>query len=141
MTFTSVGQRDHPEYRGKLLIVGLPSNQRGVVCAISDEGRKFKVRSALHSRTAGKLCPHGIFVRPRMDVYRAVWAFIMEIRRSFTPVIQCRMDSSRDGRALWMIRWRRNLLSRTYGAAVGWEIIGRNRLPAGCQIRPQPLPA
>lgn len=86
--FASVEQRDHPEYRGKPLIVGSPPDQRGVVCAASYEARKFKVRSAMPSRTAGKLCPHGIFVRPRMDVYRSESACIMEILRSFTPVIE-----------------------------------------------------
>ena len=86
--FASVEQRDHPAYRGKPVIVGSPPNQRGVVCAASYEARKFKVRSAMPSRTAGKLCPHGIFVRPRMEVYRAESAFIMEILRTFTPVIE-----------------------------------------------------
>ncbi len=86
--FASIEQRDHPEYRGKPLIVGSPPDQRGVVCAASYEARKFKVRSAMPSRTAGKLCPHGIFVRPRMDAYRAESACIMEILRSFTPVIE-----------------------------------------------------
>src|SRR6187200_295820 len=77
--FASVEQRDHPEYRGKPVIVGSPPNQRGVVCAASYEARKFKVRSAMPSRTAGKLCPHGIFVRPRMAVYRTESAAILEI--------------------------------------------------------------
>jgi DNA polymerase-4 len=86
--FASVEQRDHPEYRGKPVIVGSPPNQRGVVCAASYEARKFKVRSAMPSRTAGKLCPHGIFVRPRMEAYRAESAAIMEILRRFTPVIE-----------------------------------------------------
>jgi DNA polymerase-4 len=86
--FASVEQRDHPEYRGKPLIVGSPPDQRGVVCAASYEARKFKVRSAMPSRTAWKLCPQGIFVRPRMDAYRAESAFIMEILRGFTPVIE-----------------------------------------------------
>jgi DNA polymerase-4 len=86
--YASIEQRDHPEYRGKPLIVGSPPNQRGVVCAASYEARKFKVRSAMPSRTAGKLCPHGIFVRPRMDAYRAESAVIMEILRSVTPVIE-----------------------------------------------------
>ncbi len=86
--FASVEQRDHPEYRGKPLIVGSPPDRRGVVCAASYEARKFKVRSAMPSRTAGKLCPHGIFVRPRMEVYRAESAHLMEILRSFTPVIE-----------------------------------------------------
>ena len=86
--FASVEQRDHPELRGKPVIVGSPPDQRGVVCAASYEARKFKIHSAMPSRTAGKLCPHGIFVRPRMDAYRAESAAIMEILRSVTPVIE-----------------------------------------------------
>jgi DNA polymerase-4 len=86
--FASVEQRDHPEYRGQPLIVGSPPNQRGVVCAASYEARKFKVRSAMPSRTAGRLCPHGIFVRPRMEAYRAESAAIMEILRGVTPVVE-----------------------------------------------------
>ena len=86
--FASVEQRDNPDYRGKPLIVGSPPDQRGVVCAASYEARKFKVRSAMPSRTAGRLCPSGIFVRPRMDVYRAESARIMTILQDFTPVIE-----------------------------------------------------
>jgi DNA polymerase-4 len=86
--FASVEQRDHPELRGKPVIVGSPPDQRGVVCAASYEARKFKVHSAMPSRTAARLCPHGIFVRPRMEVYRAESAAIMEILRSVTPVIE-----------------------------------------------------
>lgn len=86
--FASVEQRDHPDYRGKPLIVGSPPDQRGVVCAASYEARRFKVRSAMPSRTAWKLCPQGVFVRPRMDVYRAESAQIMDILREFTPVIE-----------------------------------------------------
>src|ERR1700761_5578301 len=86
--YASIEQRDHPEYRGKPLIVGSPPNQRGVVCAASYEARKFKVRSAMPSRTAGRLCPHGIFVRPRMEAYRAESVAIMEILRTVTPVIE-----------------------------------------------------
>jgi DNA polymerase-4 len=52
------------------VIVGAPPAQRGGVCAASYEARKFGVRSALPSATAGRLCPKGIFVRPRMDAYR-----------------------------------------------------------------------
>lgn len=86
--YASVEQRDHPEYRGKPLIVGSPPNQRGVVCAASYEARQYKVRSAMPSRTAGKLCPHGIFVRPRMDAYRTESRAIMEILRGVTEVIE-----------------------------------------------------
>ena len=86
--FASVEQRDHPEYRGKPVIVGSPPDQRGVVCAASYEARKFKVRSAMPSRTAGKLCPHGIFVRPRMDAYRAESRAVMESLHSITSAVE-----------------------------------------------------
>jgi DNA polymerase IV len=86
--FASVEQRDHPEYRGKPVIVGSPPDQRGVVCAASYEARKFKVRSAMPSRTAGKLCPHGIFVRPRMDVYRMESGLIMGILHQFSQCVE-----------------------------------------------------
>ena len=77
--YASVEQRDNPKLRGKPVIVGSPPNQRGVVCAASYEARKFGVRSALPSATAGRLCPKGIFVRPRIDYYREESRRIMEI--------------------------------------------------------------
>ncbi|MGN6554758.1 MAG: Y-family DNA polymerase, partial [Verrucomicrobiota bacterium] len=77
--YASVEQRDRPELRGKPVIVGSPPTQRGVVCAASYEARKFGVRSALPSATAGRLCPSGIFVRPRMEAYREESRQIMEI--------------------------------------------------------------
>jgi DNA polymerase-4 len=86
--FASIEQRDYPAYAGKPLVVGAPPDQRGVVCAASYEARKFKVRSAMPSRTAAKLCPHAIFVRPRMDVYRAESTRIMEILHEFTPAVE-----------------------------------------------------
>jgi DNA polymerase-4 len=86
--FASIEQRDHPEYLGKPVIVGSPPDRRGVVCAASYEARQFKVRSAMPSRTAGRLCPHGIFVRPRMEVYRAESQEIMKILRAITPRVE-----------------------------------------------------
>jgi DNA polymerase-4 len=77
--YASVEQRDNPKLRGKPVIVGAPPNQRGVVCAASYEARKFGVRSALPSATAGRLCPKGIFVRPRIDYYREESRRIMQI--------------------------------------------------------------
>lgn len=77
--YASVEQRDHPELRGQPVIVGAPPTQRGVVCAASYEARKFGVRSAMASITAGRLCPKGVFVRPRMEAYREESRRIMEI--------------------------------------------------------------
>src|SRR5947199_3475105 len=77
--YASVEQRDEPALRGKPVIVGAPPTQRGVVCAASYEARKFGVRSAMPSAAAGRLCPQGVFVRPRMDHYRDESSRIMEV--------------------------------------------------------------
>jgi nucleotidyltransferase/DNA polymerase involved in DNA repair len=63
----SVEQRDNPALRGQPVIVGAPPMQRGVVCAASYAARKSGVHSAMPSVTARRLCPKGMFVRPRMD--------------------------------------------------------------------------
>jgi DNA polymerase-4 len=81
--YASVEQRDNPSLRGRPVIVGAPPTQRGVVAAASYEARKFGVRSAMPSVTAGRLCPKGEFVRPRMEVYRAESRAIMAIVREF----------------------------------------------------------
>jgi DNA polymerase IV len=77
--YASIEQRDHPKLRGKPVIVGSPPTQRGVVCAASYEARRFGVRSAMPSVTAGRLCPKGVFVTPRMSYYRDESRKIMEI--------------------------------------------------------------
>src|SRR6187455_187946 len=81
--YASIEQRDRPELRGKPVIVGSPPTQRGVVCAASYEARKFGVRSAMPSVTAGRLCPNGIFLRPRMEAYRAESREIMAVVQAF----------------------------------------------------------
>ena len=86
--YASVEQRDDPGLRGRPVIVGSPPTQRGVVCAASYEARKFGVRSAMPSATAGRLCPKGVFVRPRMDHYRQESRHIMEILARTGAVIE-----------------------------------------------------
>lgn len=77
--YAAIEQRDNPSLRGRPVIVGSPPTRRGVVCAASYEARKFGVRSAMPSVTAGRLCPRGIFVRPRMDHYREESRKIMAV--------------------------------------------------------------
>src|SRR5882672_1635647 len=77
--YAAIEQRDNPALRGKPVIVGSPPTQRGVVCAASYEARVFGVRSAMPSATAGRLCPRGIFIPPRMSHYREESLQIMAI--------------------------------------------------------------
>jgi len=86
--YASIEQRDNPSLAGKPVIVGSPPTQRGVVAAASYEARKFGVRSAMPSVTAGRLCPKGVFVRPRMDRYREESRAIMEIVAETGAVVE-----------------------------------------------------
>jgi DNA polymerase-4 len=67
--FASIEQRDHPELKGKPVIVGSPPHKRGVVSTCSYEARKFGVRSAMPSSVAKQKCPNAIFLSPRIDYY------------------------------------------------------------------------
>src|SRR4051812_25142350 len=86
--YASIEQRDNPALRGKPVIVGSPPTQRGVVCAASYEARKFGVRSAMPSVTAGRLCPKGVFVRPRISYYSEESRAIMKIVAESGAVIE-----------------------------------------------------
>jgi DNA polymerase-4 len=77
--FASIEQHDNPALKGKPVIVGSPPERRGVVCAASYEARKFGVHAAMPSSTAGRLCPKGIFITPRMERYKSESAQIMQI--------------------------------------------------------------
>ena len=86
--FAAVEQHDHPEWRGKPVIVGAPPDKRGVVSTCSYEARKFGVHSAMPSRQAYQLCPQGIFVRGRMARYKEVSDQIFAIFGRFTPLVE-----------------------------------------------------
>jgi nucleotidyltransferase/DNA polymerase involved in DNA repair len=89
--YASVEQLDQPEYKGRPVIVGADPKRgtgRGVVAACSYEARKFGVRSALPISRAWKLCPHGVYVRPRMKRYVEVSHQIMAIFRKYTDLVE-----------------------------------------------------
>ncbi len=86
--YASVEQRDHPEYRGKPLIVGGSPRSRGVVSAASYEVRAYGVHSAMPTAKALRLCPHAILVPPDIRHYAAVSEQIFQIFSRYTPLIQ-----------------------------------------------------
>jgi DNA polymerase-4 len=85
--YAAIEQRDRPELRGKPVIVG-GSGKRQVVSTASYEARKFGVHSAMPGVRAKQLCPHGIFVVPRMEVYAAVAAQVREVFGRFTDLVE-----------------------------------------------------
>jgi len=83
--FASVEQLDHPEYRGKPVIVGAMPGGRGVVSTCSYEARAFGVHSAMPISEAVRRCPAGIFVPVRMARYSELSERVMRVFSSFTP--------------------------------------------------------
>ena len=82
--YASVEQRDHPEYRGKPVIIGLVG-PRNVVSTCSYEARVYGVHSAMPTTTAYRLCPNGIFVPGDMQKYSQVSHQVMSILREYAP--------------------------------------------------------
>jgi len=85
--YASVEELDHPELRGKPVIVGGTSN-RGVVSAASYEARKYGVRSAMPIYEARRRCPHGVFVPVRMGRYQELSHRVMHILEGYSPVVE-----------------------------------------------------
>jgi DNA polymerase-4 len=85
--FASIEQLDHPELRGKPILVG-GDGPRGVVTTASYEARPFGCHSAQPMAVAKRLCPHAIIVPTRFARYRAVSDQMFTILESFTPIVQ-----------------------------------------------------
>ena len=86
--FVSVELLDRPELKSKPVVVGGQPDQRGVVSAASYEARKFGIQSAMPLRTAGRLCPHAIFLEPRHHLYSEWSDRIAEILAKYSPVVE-----------------------------------------------------
>jgi len=84
--FSAVEEREHPEYKGKPVIVGADPKEgkgRGVVSTCNYEARKFKVRSGMPISKAWKLCPQAIYVPVNYKLYGQVSSNIMAILRQY----------------------------------------------------------
>lgn len=86
--FAAVEQLDHPEWRGKPVIVGGDPSRRGVVSTCSYEARKFGVRSAMPSARAKQLCPFAIWVRGNFERYHEMSQAVRAIFADETPLVQ-----------------------------------------------------
>jgi DNA polymerase-4 len=86
--FAAVEQLDHPEWRGKPVIVGGDAGKRGVVSTCSYEARAYGVRSAMSSARAAQLCPVAIWTHGSFERYREVSAAVRAIFAGETPLVQ-----------------------------------------------------
>jgi DNA polymerase-4 len=85
--YASVEQRDHPELRGRPVIVG-GTGARGVVSAASYEARRYGVHSAMPTAEARRLCPGGVYLAGDMGRYARESKRLFAIFRRFTPRVQ-----------------------------------------------------
>jgi DNA polymerase-4 len=86
--FVSVELLEHPDLRGKPVVVGGRPDQRGVVSAASYEARKFGIHSAMPLRTAGRLCPHAIFLDGHHEKYSEWSDRVASILVKFSPIVE-----------------------------------------------------
>lgn len=85
--YASVEQRDHPDLRGRPVVVAW-RGPRSVVCAASYEARAFGVRSAMPALRAERLCPQAAFVAPDFSRYRAVSQQVRTILARYASAIE-----------------------------------------------------
>ena len=81
--YASVEQRDHPELRGRPVIVGT-----GVVLAASYEAKAFGVHTPMARSAALRLCPHAVVVPPRMRAYSEASKALFEVFDDTTPFVE-----------------------------------------------------
>ncbi|MDG6257797.1 MAG: DNA polymerase IV [Methanomicrobiaceae archaeon] len=89
--FASVEAREHPELKGKPVVVGADPKQgqgRGVVSTCSYEARKYGIHSAMPISQAYQLCPHAMFLPVNFPLYHAVSARVMGILRNYAEAFQ-----------------------------------------------------
>lgn len=85
--FAAVEQLDHPEFRGKPVLVGgmVP---RGVVSTASYEARPFGCHSAMPMAEARRRCPQAVVLPPRFERYEEVSARVMAVFANYSPLVE-----------------------------------------------------
>ena len=84
--YASVAELDHPELKGKAVVVG--AGARGVVLSANYAARKFGIRAAMPVGRAQRMAPQAVFIAPEHHRYSEISARVMEIFSSFTPIVE-----------------------------------------------------
>ncbi len=84
--YTAVEEREHPEYKGKPVVVGADPKEgrgRGVVSTSNYAARKLGVKSGIPISRAWSLCPNAVYLPPNYSLYIAVSRKIMVIMQKY----------------------------------------------------------
>ena len=84
--YASVAELDHPELRGKAVVVG--AGARGVVLSANYAARKFGIRAAMPVGRAQRMAPQAVFIAPEHHRYSEISERVMEIFSTFTPKVE-----------------------------------------------------
>lgn len=86
--YAAIEIRDNPTLADKPVAVGGSADERGVLCTCNYIARKFKVRSAMSTAYAKRLCPDLIVLPVNMQKYQQASEIIRSIFLEFTPLVE-----------------------------------------------------
>lgn len=96
--YAAIEEMDHPEYRGKPVVVGADpkgGSGRGVVSTANYVARRYGIHSAMPISKAYRLCPHAIFVPGRPQRYGEISHQVMAILGDYSPqLLQISIDEA-----------------------------------------------
>ncbi len=96
--YAAIEEMDHPEYRGKPLVVGADPKGgagRGVVATANYVARRYGIHSAMPISKAYRLCPQAIFVSGRPRRYSEISHRVMAILGDYSPqLLQISIDEA-----------------------------------------------
>lgn len=84
--FAAVEERERPEIRGKLVVVGADPKEgkgRGVVSTCNYEARKYGVKSGMPISQSWQLCPDAVYLPVNYSLYQKVSVQIMAILQGY----------------------------------------------------------
>jgi DNA polymerase-4 len=86
--YAAVEELENPVLKEAPLVVGGDPQGRGVVATANYVARRYGIRSAMSAAEALRRCPHAVFVRPRMSVYREYSRSVWETVRGVVPTVE-----------------------------------------------------
>ncbi|MEO0142267.1 MAG: DNA polymerase IV [candidate division WOR-3 bacterium] len=86
--FVSVERALNPELNGKPVVVGALPGERGVVASASYEARNLGIKAGMPISRAYRLCPDGLYIRPKFSIYEEFSQRFKQILYHYSPVIE-----------------------------------------------------
>lgn len=89
--YASVEIRDNPSLAEKVVVMAQHPKEtkgRGVVSTCNYKAREYGIHAAMSAQKAFELCPHAIFIQPRIHYYQMISKQVMAIFKRYTDVIE-----------------------------------------------------